>query len=88
MKTLGLLGGVASGKSLVSGQLATMGALILNADRAGHEALRMPEIEAAARQRWVVRYLTVRGILTEQNLQRSSSPRRRTGRENEDIWKP
>ena len=52
MKTLGLLGGVASGKSLVSAQLAAMGALILNADRAGHEALRMPEIEAAARQRW------------------------------------
>ncbi len=52
MKTLGLLGGVASGKSLVSRQLAAMGALILNADRAGHEALRMPEIEAAARERW------------------------------------
>ena len=52
MKTLGLLGGVASGKSLVSEQLAEMGALILNADRAGHEALRLPEIEAAARQRW------------------------------------
>jgi dephospho-CoA kinase len=29
-----------------------MGALILNADRAGHEALRMPEIETAARKRW------------------------------------
>jgi dephospho-CoA kinase len=29
-----------------------MGALILNADRAGHEALRIPEIEAAARERW------------------------------------
>jgi dephospho-CoA kinase len=52
VKTLGLLGGVASGKSLVSRQLAEMGALILNADRAGHEALRMPEIEAAARRRW------------------------------------
>ena len=52
MKTLGLSGGVASGKSLVSKQLADMGAVILNADRAGHEALRLPEIEAMARQRW------------------------------------
>jgi dephospho-CoA kinase len=52
MKTLGLLGGVASGKSLVSGQLADLGAVVLDADRAGHEALRLPEIEAAARQRW------------------------------------
>jgi dephospho-CoA kinase len=52
MKTLGLLGGVASGKSLVSRQLAELGAVVLNADRAGHEALRLPEVEAAARQRW------------------------------------
>jgi dephospho-CoA kinase len=43
---------VASGKSLVSELLAARGALILNADRAGHEALRLPEIEAAARERW------------------------------------
>jgi dephospho-CoA kinase len=52
MKTLGLSGGMASGKSLVSRQLADLGALALDADRAGHEALRLPEIEAAARQRW------------------------------------
>ncbi len=52
MKTLGLLGGVASGKSLVSKQLSDMGAVLLDADRAGHEALRQPQIETAARQRW------------------------------------
>jgi len=52
MKTLGLLGGVASGKSLVSGQLADLGAVVLDADRAGHEALRLPCVEEAARQRW------------------------------------
>lgn len=52
MKILGLSGGVASGKSVVSQQLAGMGAVVLNADRAGHEALLLPEIEAAARQRW------------------------------------
>ncbi len=52
MKILGLLGGVASGKSLVARQLAELGAVVLDADRAGHEALRLPAIEAAARQRW------------------------------------
>jgi dephospho-CoA kinase len=52
MKILGLLGGVASGKSLVAQQLADLGAVALDADRAGHEVLRMPQIEDAARGRW------------------------------------
>ncbi len=52
MKVLGLLGGVASGKSLVARQLAELGAVVLDADRAGHEALRLPRIEESARQRW------------------------------------
>ena len=52
MKILGLLGGVASGKSLVARQLAELGAVVLDADRAGHEALRLPGTEAAARRRW------------------------------------
>jgi dephospho-CoA kinase len=52
MKTLGLTGGVASGKSLVAEQLAALGAAVLNADRAGHEALLLPEVRAAARKRW------------------------------------
>ena len=52
MQVIGLLGGVASGKSLVAEQLAALGAGVLDADRAGHEALTLPWIEAAARQRW------------------------------------
>jgi dephospho-CoA kinase len=52
MKILGLLGGVASGKSLVARHFAALGALVLDADRAGHEVLRSAEVEAAARQRW------------------------------------
>ncbi len=52
MRVIGILGGVASGKSLVATQLAQMGAGVLDADRAGHEVLRMPHIEAAARDRW------------------------------------
>jgi dephospho-CoA kinase len=52
MLVIGLLGGVASGKSLVSRQFEQLGAGILDADRAGHEALLLPHVEAAARARW------------------------------------
>jgi dephospho-CoA kinase len=51
-KFIGLVGGVASGKSLVAQQLHELGAAVLDADRAGHDVLRMPEVEAAIRQRW------------------------------------
>jgi dephospho-CoA kinase len=52
MQVLGILGGVASGKSLVARQLAQFGAGVLDADRAGHEVLAMPATEAAAGERW------------------------------------
>jgi dephospho-CoA kinase len=52
MRIIGLVGGVASGKSLVAQQFAQCGAAVLDADRAGHDALRLPNVEAAARQRW------------------------------------
>ncbi len=37
MKTIGLTGGIGSGKSTVSKLLATLGAAIIDADRVGHE---------------------------------------------------
>jgi dephospho-CoA kinase len=52
MRIIGILGGIASGKSLVAGQLERLGAGVLDADQTGHEALRLPQVEAAARQRW------------------------------------
>jgi len=52
MRIIGILGGVASGKSEAARQFARLGAAILDADRAGHEALRLPHVEAAARERW------------------------------------
>jgi dephospho-CoA kinase len=52
MRTIGILGGVASGKSLVAQQLARQGASVFDADKAGHEVLRLSAIEAAARRRW------------------------------------
>jgi dephospho-CoA kinase len=52
MKIIGLIGGVASGKSTVAKCLAELGAAVLDADAAGHEALRDPDVERAARVRW------------------------------------
>jgi dephospho-CoA kinase len=42
---IGLTGGIGSGKSTVSGMLAQLGAVILNADEVGHETLK-PGTEA------------------------------------------
>jgi len=44
MKVIGLSGGIGSGKSTVSQFLAELGAVILDADRVGHEALK-PDTE-------------------------------------------
>jgi dephospho-CoA kinase len=52
LRTIGILGGIASGKSLVTAIFAEHGFGVLNADRAGHETLRLPHVIAAARKRW------------------------------------
>lgn len=51
-RIIGLLGGVASGKSFVAEQLQQLGAGKLDADRVGHEVLLLPEVEAALKARW------------------------------------
>ncbi|HZZ74119.1 MAG TPA: dephospho-CoA kinase [Pirellulales bacterium] len=52
VKIVGLLGGVASGKSWVARQLQARGARLFDADRVGHEVLLEPEIKTALRNRW------------------------------------
>ena len=52
MHVIGIVGGVASGKSLVARQLSELGVAVLEADRIGHEVLRREGTEAAARSRW------------------------------------
>jgi dephospho-CoA kinase len=50
MQIIGLLGGVASGKSFVGEQFRRMGAEVLDADRVGHEVLHLPEVRAEIRK--------------------------------------
>jgi dephospho-CoA kinase len=52
MYVLGIVGGVASGKSAVAQAFARRGAAALDADRVGHEVLLEPGVIAAFRQRW------------------------------------
>jgi len=49
---VGILGGIASGKSLVADLLQQRGAAILDGDRAGHEVLRQQEVKQALRRRY------------------------------------
>lgn len=53
MKTIGLVGGVASGKSLVARCFAELGAGVLDADRAGHDVLAEDAVvQEALVDRW------------------------------------
>ena len=61
MKIIGILGGVASGKSQVAEQFRLLGAKVLDADQVGHEVLREPEVIQAVRERWGDTVLTENG---------------------------
>jgi dephospho-CoA kinase len=52
MHVIGLIGGIASGKSLVAECFARLSVEVLDADRAVHDILRDPEVIAMARRRW------------------------------------
>lgn len=52
MLLLGLVGGIASGKTLVAGCFRDLGAVVLNADEAGHQVLRDAEVIAVLNNRW------------------------------------
>ncbi len=52
MLVIGVAGGVASGKSVVSDKLRALGAAVLDADRVGHEVLEEPSVRDAIRAHW------------------------------------
>ena len=51
-RLIGLVGGIASGKSLVAEQLQSLGGILLDADRVGHDVLRDKEVIEALHKRW------------------------------------
>jgi len=52
MLTIGIVGGIASGKSTVANELRQLGASVLDADLAAHRLLGQPEIRQALLDRW------------------------------------
>jgi dephospho-CoA kinase len=52
MVVIGIAGGIASGKSLVAGQLQQLGAASIDVDRIGHEVLLDQQVKQAIRELW------------------------------------
>ena len=52
MKVIGIIGGIASGKSRVSAELVRRGAWLIDADRIGHDILKTDPVKEAIRARW------------------------------------
>ena len=65
---IGLLGGIASGKSLVAGQFAKLGCAVVDADRLAHESLAEPKIRQAIRERFGDAVLAPSGEVDRQLL--------------------
>jgi dephospho-CoA kinase len=68
MLILGLVGGIASGKSLVANILRDFGALVLDADQAGHYVLRDPAVIAELTQRWGKKILDSKGQIIRREV--------------------
>ena len=68
MITIGLVGGVASGKSVVASEFQKLGAGILNGDRIGHEVLNLPSVRDALVYRWGNDIVTSDGELDRQAI--------------------
>ena len=49
---VGVVGGIASGKSFITEQLKCQGAAVISADQLAHEVLKLPEVKIAVRSRW------------------------------------
>ena len=63
MLLIGLVGGIASGKSFVAGQMRALGGVVLDADVVGHEVLREKEVIQSLRRRWGAAVLNPEGSI-------------------------
>ena len=65
---VGLIGGIGSGKSLVTEMFRQRGAKVISGDQLGHEALRQPEIVTAVVERWGRDVLQADGTVSRRRL--------------------
>ncbi len=59
--TIGIVGGIGSGKSVVADAMVPLGGYLIAADLLGHEALREPDIRAKLVERWGPGILNAQG---------------------------
>src|SRR6266480_4201901 len=68
MLILGIAGGIASGKSVIANYLRDLGAVVLDADKAGHAVLREPDVIAELQKRWGDRILDAKGQVSRREV--------------------
>ena len=66
MHIIGLVGGIASGKSAVAAELAKLGAVVLDADKAAHTAINLPQVKQQLVARWGEQILASAGDVDRQ----------------------
>lgn len=74
MNIIGIVGGVASGKSLVTSQLQRLGAMVVDADQIAHEVLREADVIQALRDRWGDEILDSGGQIIRREVARRVFP--------------
>jgi dephospho-CoA kinase len=67
---IGVVGGIGSGKSRVAAEFAKHGGRVIDADMAGHHALRQPDVKAQVVGRWGREILDENGEVARKKLAR------------------
>jgi dephospho-CoA kinase len=68
--TIGIVGGIGSGKSVVAEAMQKFGGYPISGDRLGHEALRQPAIRAKVIERWGSEVLDPQGEVDRRKIGR------------------
>lgn len=68
MVIVGIVGGVASGKSLVTEQLRKFGAVIIDADRIGHKVLEKADVKTDLHKTWGAKVFDEHGLVCRKKL--------------------
>ena len=68
MIVIGIVGGIASGKSFVTSHLESLGAVVLDADRIGHAVLATDQVIDAIRDQWGDKVISRNGTVDRSAL--------------------
>ena len=85
MHILGIVGGIASGKSVVSTTLEELGAVVLDADKAAHEVLQYHDVRQALVARWGSEILDGQGQIDREVVARHIFPNTEEGSAGEEA---